>query len=704
MPIVNHLINLHNNGNKIKKIYITAINLNFVVNSYKVLDKLIIYMIKDFNNYSKERGLNINLSLTYFSDLNNTKGYSDYDLTLSLLGKKHHKYDMFLYDMNYLKIYAPYLLELENYLPKKCIDLYSSENNNKLTVYNEHRLGLYYERYNIKIPKTWDELIETSNYVLNNERIKYNNTELVGYNGLFPNNENSVCSLYQILYSYRETKDSPLPEFTSQAGVDALNKLLEIKNKISSYKIFSIDEVYLLEQMYSDNILFVNFYSSLQIDTYITSPLPGKKEGINGSILGGYNIGINKNISEKRQKASIKVMEYFFSKNFQKDIVVKKFHFYSPIVEIYNDKNVCSVIDCKIIKESQFFIRPSSTMKNYNNFSKKVIKNMLNYLEGKKSIEEVLTNIDDINRIYYFTVKSIPGFIMFSLLLILFITVILSTSLLFLQKYCILFRFFSLDLWFMYTMGSVLMILSNVFYFEETTVIKCFFRQILKEFGNALIFIPILYKLLKILSHFRKKFKWIQKYKFRFILSLLSIHILFSILIIIFDTYKVKTINDMNDKNSIVCQYNKIPGIIVFLLQIAYNILLYVIVCILIFQEWNLKIIPMDLKPFTFTMIIDGINHIISSVFYIININNYIVNTIVHIYINFLYIFINHIYIFIIRVLLTKKKFPNENNRSWEDKLVKNVLLSSETSSNVKNTITFFDSDSDASIIIDDLK
>jgi len=99
-------------------------------------------MIKDFNNYSKERGLNINLSLTYFSDLNNTKGYSDYDLTLSLLGKKHHKYDMFLYDMNYLKIYAPYLLELENYLPKKCIDLYSSENNNKLTVYNEHRLGL----------------------------------------------------------------------------------------------------------------------------------------------------------------------------------------------------------------------------------------------------------------------------------------------------------------------------------------------------------------------------------------------------------------------------------------------------------------------------------------------------------------------------------------------------------------------------------
>ena len=40
------------------------------------------------------------------------------------------------------------------------------------------------EKYNKKIPKTWDELLETANYILNEEK-KMNNTELIGYNGFF---------------------------------------------------------------------------------------------------------------------------------------------------------------------------------------------------------------------------------------------------------------------------------------------------------------------------------------------------------------------------------------------------------------------------------------------------------------------------------------------------------------------------------------
>ncbi len=35
------------------------------------------------------------------------------------------------------------------------------------------------------MPKTWDELIETAKYILEEEK-KLNNTALIGYNGLFP--------------------------------------------------------------------------------------------------------------------------------------------------------------------------------------------------------------------------------------------------------------------------------------------------------------------------------------------------------------------------------------------------------------------------------------------------------------------------------------------------------------------------------------
>jgi len=43
----------------------------------------------------------------------------------------------------------------------------------------------YLERYNQKIPKTWDQLIDTSMYILEQER-NSGNEELRGYAPLFP--------------------------------------------------------------------------------------------------------------------------------------------------------------------------------------------------------------------------------------------------------------------------------------------------------------------------------------------------------------------------------------------------------------------------------------------------------------------------------------------------------------------------------------
>jgi len=40
------------------------------------------------------------------------------------------------------------------------------------------------EKYNKQVPKTWDELLETGDYILKEEK-KLNNTELIAYNGLY---------------------------------------------------------------------------------------------------------------------------------------------------------------------------------------------------------------------------------------------------------------------------------------------------------------------------------------------------------------------------------------------------------------------------------------------------------------------------------------------------------------------------------------
>jgi len=44
----------------------------------------------------------------------------------------------------------------------------------------------YLRKHNKDVPKTWSELIETTEYIL--EKEKDDNPDLIGYNGLFPGN------------------------------------------------------------------------------------------------------------------------------------------------------------------------------------------------------------------------------------------------------------------------------------------------------------------------------------------------------------------------------------------------------------------------------------------------------------------------------------------------------------------------------------
>jgi len=107
------------------------------------LDDAFNLIVNDFNKYSNETNLGITLRMTYFIDQNSAQGYNDYSQTLSLFGKKKNKYDIFAYDPFYIKIFSPYLVELENYPQlKEYFDLYNTDDNKKLTELNNHRYGL----------------------------------------------------------------------------------------------------------------------------------------------------------------------------------------------------------------------------------------------------------------------------------------------------------------------------------------------------------------------------------------------------------------------------------------------------------------------------------------------------------------------------------------------------------------------------------
>ncbi|OUM62225.1 hypothetical protein PIROE2DRAFT_62022 [Piromyces sp. E2] len=163
-------------------------------------------------------------------------------------------------------------------------------------------------KYKKEVPKTWDDLIKTGKYIYNEELKNNNNNynDLIIYNGsINKNDESGTSSIIEFIHSFRKSKNDTFPELDSQDAIEALEKLKELKNEISS----------------------------------------GRKEGISSSLLGGNNIAASIYSSEEKQNAAIKVIEFITSKEIQKEFSLKN-NYFTGISSLYDDDDdeVCGII------------------------------------------------------------------------------------------------------------------------------------------------------------------------------------------------------------------------------------------------------------------------------------------------------------------------------------------------------------------------
>ncbi|KAL6633006.1 periplasmic binding protein-like II [Neocallimastix californiae] len=404
---------------------------------------------RNFNIYSNKNNLDIKLEMVFFSEKNSTRGRSDHSLMLdTLLNRKSVKYDMYIFDPILVKKLSSHFLDLKEWLPNEYIDLYNLNDVWKISVYDNKWVGLplfikfmvlysnryYLEKYNKEVPTTWDKLLETGQFILEQERINNKNFNLYGYNGLFPTNfdglTSSMCSAYQYIYSNRENKNSTFPEINSEIVIKSLNKLKEIKEKLSSDELFKLNEDETIKILMEEkNLLFATFWDSVlpkDFNLYIKSILPGRIDGISGSCLGGYNLGISDYIDEEHKKASIEVFKFIFSKEFQRDYIIKKYHQYSGIMELYKENETCSNFECDILTNLQFIERPIE-MKNYEEYELKFLEYFYKFLYYGKDIEKMVQKIEEITKFYYLKLKNdVCGIIIFSILNVIFIIVLIS--------------------------------------------------------------------------------------------------------------------------------------------------------------------------------------------------------------------------------------------------------------------------------------
>jgi len=106
------------------------------------------YYVDSFNEYSKNNNLNITIKLEMMTELNSDFSLNnENDRTQYLLNKKHSKYDIFFFDNMYTSQNAPYLLKLDQYLPKEHIDMYNKHILSQIGYHEGHLVALVKKKF-----------------------------------------------------------------------------------------------------------------------------------------------------------------------------------------------------------------------------------------------------------------------------------------------------------------------------------------------------------------------------------------------------------------------------------------------------------------------------------------------------------------------------------------------------------------------------
>eukprot|EP00833_Pecoramyces_ruminatium_P001003 jgi/Orpsp1_1/1175035/evm.model.c7180000052379.1 len=491
--------------------------------------------------------------------------------------------------------------------------------------------------------------------------------DLLGYNGLFDESEHGICSFYEFIYSCRDSENKPFPDIRSEASIKALNLMKKIKNEISSDDLFKSDFNYSFDLFFKNNLIFIKFwtipYPIYDLIPYKASLLPGIKEGISGSSISGYNIGIDANLSKERLDASIEAFKYLTSKEMQKKFL-NITNQITGITSIYDDEELCkNMYNCEIYKNIQPIRRFTSNIYSNSEFNNKVNHYFHKFLYGNQTASETLEQIDDITRIHFISIeiKDSKIYGIFLIILVIVFSIIMLLSLLFLRmrKYKVYFYYMNDDFWIISIFGLIMILSSCLTTLGPATTFKCQFRISLILVGYTLNLIPILYKFIINFPEKNKISEWIIFHKISYLLIFIMIDFILIILYSL-NVYQVKDIIINEGKNYQVCRMNGIYGFIVLTFTFILFITFIVIMLLFCYIEWNYKEIIYDVRNILYVIY----SHIFSVLFLYfskyIPFNNYIFSFVATNTFIFMTVISSYIFIYIYRISIHFKKDKKE--------------------------------------------
>jgi len=595
----------------IHKRAVAAIKLKSIGLAYTDSHQVYTDIINDFNNYAKANNIDVELSINLYTPSNSSILVNQYGNAIDfLLSKNSTKYDIIFYDTLYSWRFSPFLTDIKGRIPEDHLNLYSPGIASQTCLINGKWVGLplyvdysvmyvntgYLNKYNQDIPTTWDKLLEVGKMIYY-EELRQGNIDIIGYNGLFPDEEVNMCSTLELIYSFRNELNSPMPEYTSKEAEMALNKMKEIKEKLSTDDMFN-SEIKTMESLFRGSSIFLKYWNlHLAHSPYQKVRLPGNKENISGTCIGGYNIGINDSISEEKKTMAVEALLYMTSRDVQKKYVMDG-RMVSAIPALYEDEDVCAVLDCGLIRGLQPLARPSS-IHNYDEYSHEHTMYIHEFLFDGKTATETLNNINNILKIYTITLnpkESIEGFMVFLVTIALALMILLSLLYIYVKGYRTSFNFLTRDLWAVSFSGILLVLVYVVSEYGDLNAFKCILKVISLCFGYRLIVVPSLYQLLVNFPEKNKYSRWIRINKLTFLSLFALVSVVEIVLLFVSSPFELDVRTIPRGRNFKVCKFHKVFGIMVTAFIVVKVFLLQGVIGLLVFVEWNITKTAKDIK------------------------------------------------------------------------------------------------------------
>jgi len=584
------------------------------------------------NQYLKSKN-SPNTFVIKFDSTSNTSGDPDH-IANSLeqtIKKEQTQYDLYFTDTVYTGRFAEHFENLYNYIDPSITNLYENGTASKTCKIDNKLVGLPFnidygglysnldllEKYNKTIPATWDELISTANYIYEKEY----NKELIKYFGHFSDYENGSVSFIEFVHSHRDKPTDNFPPYTSENAIKALETMKRVKDQASTKEDFCGNEGNGMMAMTCGNFIFMRFWYMGEDFSIFDSPLrgevcptaitpkvsftglPGRVPGVSASCIGGSNISLNKYISEERKKAAAEIISFINSYDHQKKCVME-YNSRSAIHDIYSDPDVCKIINCNKFSSMQGIVRPGSSEVNYEEYSKNIRELARSYVLGdtKLSAKEIMQKIEDIRKIHFIELTSLTSILILSFTILTVILLFSAYIYVSIKRFRTQFIFLPFNYWCVFILGIVITLFycyTGIYRLEDY---NCSIRPFLLSIGFSLIYVPLLLKMVIIFPKKNNLTKFVKDHFTLCFFLFLIIDIAINIVWTITDPLIVNKNIISGGKNFQYCSINGIVGRVFEYILFGYKILILLVMCILVFAEWNLAAFRYDIRSITSTI------------------------------------------------------------------------------------------------------